>query len=69
MSEKELNSYRFLSGEEPSDEMLSCIMREVAEEAVSRQRATQERIHAELQIQREALQKEWANRINAATHE
>ena len=30
MSEKEMNSYRFVSGQEPSDEMLSQLMSEVA---------------------------------------
>ena len=33
MSEKELNAYRLTSMEEPTDEMLSAIMREAAEEA------------------------------------
>ena len=33
MSEKELNSYRFTSGADPTDEMLSTIMKEVAQEA------------------------------------
>ena len=33
MSEKELNAYRLTSLEEPTDEMLSCIMKEAAEEA------------------------------------
>jgi hypothetical protein len=33
MSEKEINSYRLTSEEEPTDEMLAYIMREVAEEA------------------------------------
>ena len=33
MSEKELNSYRFSPEQEPTDEMLEQIMREVAEEA------------------------------------
>ena len=36
MSEKELNSYRFTSGAEPTDEMLSTIMNEVAQEAVEK---------------------------------
>jgi len=31
MSEKELNAYRLTSMEEPTDEMLSAIMREAAE--------------------------------------
>lgn len=33
MSEAELNSYRFNSGKEPTDEMLAHIMHEVAQEA------------------------------------
>ena len=33
MSEAELNSYRFNSGDEPSDEMLAQIMHEVAVDA------------------------------------
>ena len=35
MSEKELNAYRLTSMEEPSDEMLSVIMKEAAAEASS----------------------------------
>ena len=33
MPEKELNAYRLTSMEEPTDEMLSAIMKEAAEEA------------------------------------
>lgn len=33
MSEKEINAYRLTSLEEPTDEMLSYIMKEVAKEA------------------------------------
>lgn len=32
MSESEMNSYRFSSGDEPSDEMLCQLMKEVAQE-------------------------------------
>lgn len=32
MSEKEMNNYRFGSGEDPTDEMLEQIMKEVAQE-------------------------------------
>lgn len=35
MSEKELNAYRLTSMEEPSDEMLSVIMKEAAAEATA----------------------------------
>ena len=37
-----MNSYRFLSGQEPSDEMLSQLMSEVAEEAVERRKRADE---------------------------
>ena len=33
MSEKEMNSYRFGRGEEPTEEMLAQVMKEVAQEA------------------------------------
>ena len=43
MSEKELNAYRFSPEQEPTDEMLEQITREVAEEArISNQKATEE---------------------------
>ena len=42
MSEKEMNSYRFVSGQEPSDEMLSQLMNEVAAEAVARKQKADE---------------------------
>lgn len=38
MSDKDLNSYRFTSGEEPTDEMLDEIMKEVAEDANKKQK-------------------------------
>lgn len=41
MSEQEMNSYRFTSGEEPSDEMLAQLMKEVSADTKTRQqRAT-----------------------------
>lgn len=40
---KLLNLYRFTSGEKPSDEMLSCIMKEVAEIAAEENRYARER--------------------------
>ena len=36
-SEQEMNSYRFTSGQEPSDEMLAQLMKEVAHDAKVRQ--------------------------------
>ena len=42
MSEKELNAYRLTSMEEPTDEMLSAIMREAAEEATLHWKAAEQ---------------------------
>lgn len=63
MSEQELNSYRFTSGREPSDEMLQCIMREVAEEAMTRRREAEQRIMESVDHQREVLRAEWSKRL------
>ena len=48
MSEKELNAYRLTSMEEPTDEMLSAIMREAAEEAILRWKAAEQRFFQEI---------------------
>lgn len=63
MSEQELNSYRFTSGREPSDEMLQCIMREVAEEAMVRRREAELRVRESVERQRQALRAEWSKRL------
>ena len=64
MSEQELNSYRFLSGEEPTDEMLACIMKEAAEEAIERKRAADERAQAEMNRRREVLRVKYSEIIS-----
>lgn len=48
MSEKELNSYRLTSMEEPTDEMLSAIMKEAAEDARLRGEEANKRFFDEL---------------------
>ncbi len=64
MSEKEMNSYRFLSGQEPSDEMLIQLMKEVAKEARERrQKATEEHM-AQMQRNMAEKKEKWAERIN-----
>lgn len=66
MSEQEMNSYRFISGQEPTDEMLAQIMKEVARDAKERQdQATQAYF---LQMRSNAAKKKakWAERINQA---
>lgn len=64
MSEAEMNSYRFGSGEEPTDEMLAQIMREVAVEAKVSNEEARKRYFDELQEGIKDQQSKWAERIN-----
>lgn len=59
MSEKEINTYRLTSLEEPTDEMLAYIMREVAEEANQKYDEALERYFNEIQ---EIYQQQYGNR-------
>ena len=59
MSEKEINAYRLTSLEEPSDEMLAYIMREVAEEANQKYDEALDRYFNEI---KELYQKQYCNR-------
>lgn len=58
MSEKEINAYRLTSLEEPTDEMLAYIMREVAEEAKEKYEIAIERYFNEI---REMYQQQYGN--------
>ncbi|MDE7375204.1 MAG: hypothetical protein K2M86_07800 [Odoribacter sp.] len=66
MSEEEMNSYRFTSGKEPSDEMLAQIMKEVAQEAAESNRKAQEAYFAEMRRMAAISKAKWAERINHA---
>ena len=59
MSEKEINAYRLTSLEEPTDEMLAYIMREVAEEANQKYDEALERYFNEI---KELYQKQYGSR-------
>lgn len=59
MSEKEINAYRLTSLEEPTDEMLAYIMREVAEEANQKYDEALERYFNEI---KELYQQKYGNR-------
>ena len=59
MSEKEINAYRLTSLEEPTDEMLAYIMREVAEEANQKYDEALERYFNEIE---ELYQKQYCNK-------
>lgn len=63
MNGKDINSYRFGSGEEPTDEMLEQIMKEVAEEATASNRKATEEYFA--QMQKNILEKQafWTTSI------
>ncbi|MCH5244416.1 MAG: hypothetical protein J1F29_05900 [Lentimicrobiaceae bacterium] len=68
MLEEEMNAYRFISGEEPSDEMLSQLMKEVAEEAVIGNREAAEMHLAEM-VRNIAVKKaKWEKRIKETLH-
>ena len=58
MSEREINQYRLTDMEEPTDEMLAYIMREVAEEAKEKYSKAIERYFQEIG---EMYQKQYGN--------
>ena len=58
MSEKEINAYRLTSMEEPTDEMLAYIMREVAEEAQQTNEEALEKFFDEISLM---YQKQYGN--------
>ena len=62
--EKKMNSYRFVSGEEPSDEMLEQIMMEAAMEANQRKRRTDEEYFSQMMRNIDVKRERWAERIN-----
>lgn len=66
MSEQEMNSYRFTSGQEPSDEMLVQLMKEVAHDAKERQEQATSAYFSEMRREAEVVKAKWADRINNA---
>ncbi len=65
MSEQEMKSYRFGNGQEPTDEMLEQVMKEVAQEARESSKKAAE-IHFEQMRKNIALNKaKWNERINS----
>ena len=68
MSEKEMNAYRFGKGQEPTDEMLEQVMKEVAQEARESSKKAAD-AHFEQMRRNIASQKaQWAERINGIIH-
>lgn len=65
MDDKELNAYRLTSMDEPTDEMLSQIMKEVAEEARQKSEEAHRRYFATLDENIRAQRAEWNKKHNA----
>lgn len=65
MSEKEMNSYRFVSGQEPTDEMLSRLMKEVAQEADAENQKASETYFSQMRRNIEMKREKWSERINS----
>lgn len=64
MSENEMNSYRFSSGQEPSDEMLAQIMKEVAQEAAESNKKAFDAHFEQMRKNIAVKQAFWSKRIN-----
>lgn len=64
MSEAEMNTYRFNTGKEPTDEMLAQIMREASIDAKKRHEEATKKYFEELRHGAEEQQAKWAERIN-----
>lgn len=62
---EKINSYRFGSGEEPTDEMLEQIMSEVTQEAARKYQCAMERYNADMRRMAAEKKKVWAERINS----
>ena len=65
MSEKEMNAYRFSSGEEPSDEMLSQLMKEVAQEARESSKKAADAHFEQMRRNIANNRSQWTERINS----
>lgn len=66
MSEQELNSYRFTSQHEPTDEMLAQIMKEVTRDARLRSEEATSAYFSNMRKEALAVKAKWADRINKA---
>ncbi len=64
MSEAEMNSYRLTSMEEPGDERMAQIMREVAEEARESNRRAAERVAAGIEAATQEARSKVAETLN-----
>lgn len=66
MSEKEMNSYRLTSMEEPTDEMLAQLMKEVSEEAKQKSEAAHKKFFQEIRDDIRERRAEWSEKYNVS---
>ena len=66
MSEQEMNAYRFGRNEEPTDEMLAQIMREVAEEASRKHKEATDRMMKQMLSNAAEKKAYWAKRFKGS---
>lgn len=64
MSEEEMNSYRLTSMEEPTDEMLSTLMKEVAEEAKRKSEEAHKKFFQEIRDYIRDQKPRWIKKYN-----
>ena len=64
MSEKEMNTYRFGTGQEPTDEMLEQVMKEVAQEARESSKKATDAHFEQMRKNIANNRMQWAERIN-----
>ena len=65
MSEEEMKLYRFGTGQEPTDEMLEQIMKEVAQEARESSKRAVDAHFEQMRRNIAAKKEKWAERINS----
>ena len=65
MSEKEMNAYRFGTGQEPTDEMLEQVMKEVAKEARESSKKAADAHFEQMRKNIANNRMQWADRINS----
>jgi hypothetical protein len=68
MNKQELNSYRFLSGQEPTDEMLYAIMDAACESALKKAEEAQRKYENDYRSQYNQALKKWGHQIAAIQH-
>lgn len=64
-----MNSYRFGSGEDPTDEMLAQIMHEAAVDAKKRSEEATRAYFEELKRGASSVESQWQDRISRLRHE